>query len=368
MKIPFIHIFIVFIYLIVATAIPVTPSDTNPLRVARREQQDHLQILFVSKNVLPIPLGTPGDQFELNIEEIEKSLLVPSDAMATNRMLFELRAHLDDDAELDEGWYEYSIQAIASGLDLLSHLKKQASNDLDLNTRTLITNFLIYMECAIETVKREQVQEILPPQATSLKTMLEYLTTKLQIFIQFTESQTKARLTFEEMHSKLQEVYKNRFKSRDDLEDHILRVEDVELRLKSRKSTAWTFRALEIAHLIQQWFQVSVTLEKENHIEYTTNIMSHSISIRRLLGKMGNAGRKDSDGEHLTKYLEKVEEELQRKLKPTRLKRPLDGPLEHRPKKQNTPPNGGSSGGPLGESSSLAHGGPKKLRLSPDSR
>ncbi|KAG6822210.1 hypothetical protein H0H93_006113, partial [Arthromyces matolae] len=99
--------FIMFIYFVVASAIPVTPSDSHPL--ARGEQQDHLQILFVSKDVLPTPSGTPADQFDLDIGKIEreyqdrKNLLVPSDALATNRMLLLLQTHLDDDAELDEG-------------------------------------------------------------------------------------------------------------------------------------------------------------------------------------------------------------------------------------------------------------------------
>ncbi|KAG6848561.1 hypothetical protein H0H93_015920 [Arthromyces matolae] len=380
MKIPFIQVFIMFIYFVVASAIPVTPSDSHPL--ARGEQQDHLQILFVSKDVLPTPSGTPADQFDLDIGKIEreyqdrKNLLVPSDALATNRMLLLLQTHLDDDAELDEGWYKNSIQAIASGLDLVSQLEKHPSNDLDLNTRTLITNFLIYMESAIVTVKREQDQETPPPQTTSLKTMLEYLTTKLQIFIEFTKSEPKARLTFEEMGSKLQDVYKNKFKSRNELHEQILNVEDAENRFKSTKSMTWTFRALEIVHLIQQGLQQSAASDrKETHILYTTlDLMTYSQSIRRLISKLGNAGRKDSDGEQwLTKYLkylEKLDEELEGKLKQTGLKRPLDSPsiLEKGPKKQNTPPNGGSSGGPPGESSSLAHGGPKKLQLSPDSR
>ncbi|KAG6814663.1 hypothetical protein H0H93_012685, partial [Arthromyces matolae] len=255
---------------------------------------------------------------------------------------------------------------------------KQASNDLDLNTRTLITNFLIYMESAIVTVKREQDQETPPPQTTSLKRMLEYLTTKLQIFIEFTKSQPKAQLTFEEMGSKLQDVYKNKFNSRDELHEQILNVEDAENRFKSTKSMTWTFRALEIVHLIQQGLQQSAASDrKETHILYTTlDLMTYSKSIRRLISKLGNAGRKDSDGEHwLTKYLkylEKLDEELEGKLKQTGLRRPLDSPstLEKGPKKQNTSPNGGSSGGPPDshKSSSLAHGGPKKLQLSPDPR
>ncbi|KAG6843462.1 hypothetical protein H0H93_000902, partial [Arthromyces matolae] len=230
--------------------------------LARREQRDHLQILFASENDPSqfINPDTPDRQFKLDIQEIErnyqdkKNLLVPSDATATNQKLHTLSARLDDYVELDEGWYKNSVHVIASGVDLVSQLEKHPSNNLDLNTRILITNFLIFLESAIERMTWELKwhQLEVPP----FGPMLGYLQQKLQIFVKSTESHPKARLTFDEMDAELEKVYRGMFKNRYDCQLQIRRVQGVLSKVEKATSMTWEFRMLEVAHVIGQLSQL----------------------------------------------------------------------------------------------------------------
>ncbi|KAG6849003.1 hypothetical protein H0H93_012088 [Arthromyces matolae] len=284
------------------------------------------------------------DQIERGSRD-KKNLLVSSDLVATNQMLEGLLARLDDSIILEGRWYENSMRVIASGIDLISQLEKQPSNDLDSNIRILITNFLIYLESAIETV----ALQISPFAKTR---MLPYFESKLQIFINFTESRPSARLTFKEMDAKLEEVYKDRFRTPSELRLHINRVRGVLVKVKKTTSMTWEFRTLEVAHLIAQWSRwPSVALAEPNtnsvlgfYIVYIAAVLK-KLNKRHMeksdVGPVGGTCRRE-DGEQLKGFLERLKEELemqQRKFltavgsgsESSRRKRPLEPDLELEP-------------------------------------
>ncbi|KAG6834399.1 hypothetical protein H0H93_009889, partial [Arthromyces matolae] len=230
MQLSFIHIGIAFTSLAITNAIPVTPSDNYRLQ-ARHEGQPSLQLLVVARtddttqDVQGIPSNIQGHPSGFPLQEEKKHPLDSSESInQMNQRLHELLPQLDH-SNFDEVWYGKSVEVITLGLNLVSQLEKRSTNDLDLNTKILLTNFLIYLESAIDRAPttlnedRGNFQRLV--EFSRLYGIWNYLKAKRLLFIKFTEARANAPLTFEEMESQLAEAYKNKFKTRNDLELHI---------------------------------------------------------------------------------------------------------------------------------------------------